>query len=68
LAAAILAALQPRFGWLFGLAVGTPVLAFNMIVHGRFGSALAIAVALFGAGVGYLAGKAIRSNEAKRPA
>lgn len=56
LAAAILAAARPRAGWLVGLAVGVPVLAFNAVLHHNFGSAVAIAIALAGAGLGSLVG------------
>lgn len=64
LAAAILATPRPRAAWLVGLAVGTPVLAFNAVLHGTFESAVALAIAFAGAGIGYLVGKAVGLGEA----
>jgi len=64
LAAGLLAAIRPRVAWLVGLAVGLPVLACNVILRdGNFGSAVAIAIGLGGAGVGDLVGKATGSGE-----
>ncbi len=34
----LLSLLKTRLAWLVGLAVGIPVIAFNILVHGRFGS------------------------------
>jgi len=48
-----LAWIRPGAAWLVGLALGVPVLLFNAIVHGGFGSALAIAFSLAGAASAY---------------
>jgi hypothetical protein len=66
LASAILARMRPRAAWLVGLAVGTPVLTFNLVLHGNLASAVAVAIGLAGAGVGYLIGKTAGSGEAPR--
>lgn len=68
LAAAILAAMRPRAAWLVGLAVGTPVLGYSVVLHGNFGSAIAIAIGLAGAGLGYLLGKAKGTDVTPRSA
>ena len=66
LAAAALAIVRPRVAWLVGLAVGIPVPLFNVTLHGNFGSVMAIAVGLVGAGVGYVVGKMVGSGRAPR--
>ncbi|HUR82043.1 MAG TPA: hypothetical protein VM733_14860 [Thermoanaerobaculia bacterium] len=53
LTACVLATLRPRAAALIGLAAGLPVVLFNVIVHGGFGSLLAIAFSMAGAAVGY---------------
>jgi hypothetical protein len=45
-------AVKPRWFWLTGLALGLPVLAMNVAIHGNYGSAIAVAVALVAAGIG----------------
>ena len=42
-----------------GLVVGAPVFAFNVLQGGQFASAVAIAIGLVGAGVGYLVRKGV---------
>jgi hypothetical protein len=68
LAAAILSAVRPRAAWLVGLAAGAPVLVFNVVLSGNFGSAVAIAIGLVGALVGFLVGKAAGLGGAPRSA
>ena len=58
LAAAILAGMRPQAAWFVGLAVGVPVFAFNAILRHNFGSAVAIAIGLTGAGIGVLVSRA----------
>jgi hypothetical protein len=65
--AVVLAALRPRVAWLAGIAVGAPVLLFNVLLQGNFGSAAAVGIGLIGAGVGYLLGRALRWGKAPRP-
>lgn len=62
LAAALLATIRSRAAWLIAFAVGTPVLAFNAALHGNVGSAVAIAIALVGAGIGYVIGKTLTTT------
>jgi len=52
LVAATVGAARPRLFWIGGLAVGLPVLAWNVLLHGNYGSAIAVVIALVGAGVG----------------
>lgn len=59
-AAGMIAALRPRAWWLVGLAVGLPVVAFNVAIYGTFGSAIAVAFSLAGAGVGASIGRMLR--------
>jgi hypothetical protein len=54
LAAAILTALRPRSLIPVALAVGGPVVAFNVVLLDNYGSVMALAVALIGAGMGYM--------------
>ena len=58
LASLVVSAARPRSAWLTGLLIGAPVLAFNFVLHGGFASAIAVVIALVGAGIGYLVGKA----------
>ena len=51
-AAGLIGFARPRPWWLVGLATGVPVLAFNVAIYGKFGSAIAIAFSLVGAAVG----------------
>ena len=51
-AAGLIGFARPRAWWLVGLASGVPVLAFNVAIYGKFGSAIAIAFSLVGAAVG----------------
>ena len=51
-------AARPRSAWLTGLLIGVPVFAFNVALHGGFTSAIAVVIALAGAGIGYLIGRA----------
>jgi hypothetical protein len=55
--ALILAAMQRRAAWIIGFAVGVPVVGFNVVLHGGFGSVLAIGFSLIGAGAGYCLGQ-----------
>jgi len=63
LAAAGLAALRPRMFWLTGLGVGLPVLGMNVVLHSNYGSAMAVVIALVGAGVGFLVGQGFRTSK-----
>ncbi|MSR22317.1 MAG: hypothetical protein EXR92_02045 [Gemmatimonadetes bacterium] len=68
LAAAFLATMRPRTAWLVGLAVGAPVLVLNTVLHGNFGSpmaigAAAIGIGLIGAGGGCSAGPWVRRRK-----
>jgi hypothetical protein len=56
LASLVVSAARPRSAWLTGLLIGVPVLAFNVALHGGFASAIAVVIALAGAGIGYLIG------------
>jgi hypothetical protein len=58
--AGLLGAARPRAWWLIGLAVGLPVVAFNVAIYGRFSSAIAVAFALLGAAAGASTGRAFR--------
>ena len=64
--AAVLATIRPRSGWLAGLAVGLPVLIFDVVLHGHYGAAAAVVVALVGAGAGMLVGRALGFGAVKR--
>jgi hypothetical protein len=68
LSALVLACIRPRAAWLIGLAVGLPVVLFNVIAHGNFGSFLAIAFSLAGAAIGYGIGRALGVDGARRTA
>jgi hypothetical protein len=57
LASLVVSAARPRSAWLTGLLVGAPVLAFNVVLHGSFASAMAVVIGLVGAGAGYLIGR-----------
>jgi hypothetical protein len=59
LASLFLSAARPRSAWLTGLLIGVPVVAFNVALHGGFASAIAVVIALAGAGIGYLIGGAV---------
>ena len=50
--AGLLAMARSRAWWLIGLAVGLPVVAFNVAIYGRFSSAMAVGFSLLGAGIG----------------
>ncbi|MES2124967.1 MAG: hypothetical protein V4503_09820 [Gemmatimonadota bacterium] len=54
LAAGTLAFLRPRIAWWVGLAVGIPVVTWNVALHHNFSSAFAVVVSLVGAGAGKL--------------
>jgi len=56
-AGVVLGAATPRWFWLIGLALGAPILALNVALHGNYGSALALVVAVAGAGLGSVIGK-----------
>lgn len=58
--AGLIGAARPRAWWVIGLAVGLPVVAFNVAIYGRFSSALAVAFSLLGAAVGASIGRAFR--------
>lgn len=53
---AFVGAAMPRWAWLSGLALGLPVFMMNAALHGNYGSALAIVIALVGAGLGAFSG------------
>jgi len=61
LCAFVTAAISPRWAWLSGLAVGLPVLAFNAVLHGGYASAAAVGIGIVSAGIGYVAGKLLRT-------
>jgi prepilin signal peptidase PulO-like enzyme (type II secretory pathway) len=63
LASLVLSAARPRSAWLAGLLIGVPVLAFNVALHGGFASAIAVVIALAGAGIGYVIGRAAGLDE-----
>ncbi len=65
LCAALVSTIAPRSRWLVGLAVGLPVLAFNAALHANYRSAVALVVALVGAGAGSILGKALGFGTAK---
>ena len=67
LASLVVTAVRPRSAWLTGLLIGVPVLAFNLALHGGFASAIAVIIALAGAGIGYLIGKAAGLDGPRRP-
>ena len=55
------AAGDPRWAWLSGLAVGLPVLALDAVLRGGYGAVAAVGIGLVAAGLGYLAGRFLRS-------
>jgi hypothetical protein len=65
LCAGVLSMMAPRSGWLVGLAVGLPVLLFNVVLHANYGSAAAVVVALVGAGVGSFVGRSLGVGDAR---
>jgi hypothetical protein len=62
LAGLVFGALRPPVFWVSGLALGVPVLILNVAIHGNYGSAIAVVVAVIGAGCGALALKSWRST------
>jgi hypothetical protein len=68
LSSAVLAFARPRIAWLVALAVGAPVVVFNVVLRGGFGSAIAIGVSLIGAVIGAGIGKAIGADPSTRSA
>jgi len=68
LAALTLALIRPRAAWLIALAVGLPVVLFNTVAHGGFGSVVAVAFSAVGAGIGYAIGRALGLDGARRTA
>jgi hypothetical protein len=66
LSGVILGAAMPRWAWLTGLALGVPVFIMNAVLHGNYGSALAIGIALVGAAIGALSGWLILWNKPVR--
>lgn len=60
LVAAGLAALRPGTGVVIGVLVGMPVVVFNAVRQGNYGSGVALATALVGAGIGIVIGKVVR--------
>ena len=58
--AGLIAAVRPRVWWVVGLAVGLPVVVFNVAKYGRFDSAIAVAFSLLGAGVGASISRMVR--------
>lgn len=57
--ALVLAWIRPGAAWMIGLSLGLPVVLFNVITHGGFGSVLAIAFSMAGAYIGYGVGRAL---------
>ena len=68
LAALVLALIRPRAAWVIALAVGLPVVLFNAVTHGGFGSVVAIGFSTVGAGIGYAIGRALGLDGARRTA
>lgn len=62
----VVGAVMPRWAWLSGLALGVPVFIINVALHGNYGSALAIVVALVGAAVGALSGRLFLGSKPAR--
>jgi len=67
LASLLLAVWRPRSGWLTGLLIGGPVVAFNVIATGNLASLLALVIALVGSIVGILIARTMGTGRA-RPA
>jgi len=53
LAAIVLASIRPGAAWLIGLALGLPVVVFNVVTRRNWASVLAIGFSMVGAGIGY---------------
>lgn len=68
LAALVLALIRPRAAWMIALAVGLPVVLFNTVARGGFGSVAAIGFSAVGAGIGYGIGRALGLDGARRTA
>jgi hypothetical protein len=68
IAALILSVPRPRAAWLVSLAVGLPVVAFNIVLHGGFGSVVALAFSGVGAAAGFAIGRALGGDDARRAA
>jgi hypothetical protein len=66
IASALAGAAMPRWFWLSGLALGIPVPALNVAAHGNYGSALAIAFSVAGAGLGAVAGRLLAEAKPTR--
>jgi hypothetical protein len=66
LSGVIFGSAMPKRAWLTGLALGVPVFMMNVALHGNYGSALAIGIALVGAGIGALSGWLILGNKPAR--
>jgi hypothetical protein len=62
----VFGAAMPRWAWLTGLALGAPVFIMNLTLHGNYGSALAIFIALLGAGLGAFSGWLFLGNKPAR--
>jgi len=56
-----LAFVRPGMAWLIGLALGVPVVLFNLAMHGGVGSALAVVFGLGGAAAGNACRRAVMS-------
>lgn len=59
LTALVLACIRPRVAWVSGLAVSVPVVLFNAITRGGFGSLVGVAISMVSAGIGYGLGRAL---------
>ena len=65
-AGALLGAATPRWFWLTGLALGAPLLALNVALHGNYGSAIGLVVAVAGAGLGSVTGRLLVNDRKTR--
>ncbi len=54
---------SPRVAWFVGLAIGAPVVVFNYLSRGGYGSLIALAFSTGGAVVGYGLGRALLGEE-----
>jgi hypothetical protein len=55
----VLSTASPRVAWFVGLAVGAPVVVFNHLSTGGYGSLIALAFSAGGAVIGYGLGRAL---------
>lgn len=55
----VFSAASPRVAWFVGLAVGAPVVVFNYLLSGGYGSLIALGYSAVGAAAGYGIGRAL---------